>query len=127
MRDHLNGLDTSKARGPDSIPARLLKQCSEQIAPSLCGIFNNSLSSGRIPREWKPADIIPIHKKESKDPAPSQISLKTEIEGVQRRVMRWILQTRVGEMSYKDRLLALNLLPLTFDRKLKDMFFSTNV
>ena len=26
-------------------------------------------------------------------------------------------------MSYKDRLLALNLLPLTFDRELKDIIF----
>ena len=34
-----------------------------------------------------------------------------------------ILQTRVGEMSYKDRLLALNLLPLTFERELKDIIF----
>ena len=47
VRNYLNGLDTSKACGPDGIPARLLKQCSEQIAPSLCAIFNNSLSSGR--------------------------------------------------------------------------------
>ena len=42
VRNYLNGLDTSKACGPDGIPARLLKQCSEQIAPSLCAIFNNS-------------------------------------------------------------------------------------
>ena len=55
--------------------------------------------------------------------SPSQISLKTEIERVQRRATKWILQTRVGEMSYKDRPLALNLLPLTFDRELKDMVF----
>lgn len=60
--------------------------------------------------------------------SPSQISLKTEIERVQRRATRWILQTRVGEMSYKDRLLALSLLPLTFNSEFKDMFFfSTNV
>ena len=55
--------------------------------------------------------------------SPSQISLKTDIERVQSRATRWILQTRVGEMSYKDRLLALNLLPLIFDRELKDMVF----
>ena len=42
---------------------------------------------------------------------------------MQRRATRWSLQTRVGEMSNKDRLLALNLLPLTFDRELKDMVF----
>ena len=66
---HLNGLDTSKACGPDSISARLLKECSQQIAPSLCGIFNQSLSSGQIPTEWKSGDITPIHKKDSKEPA----------------------------------------------------------
>ena len=59
---HLTGLDTSKACGPDGISARLLKECSQQIAPSLCGIFNQSLSSGQIPTEWKSADITPIHK-----------------------------------------------------------------
>ena len=28
-----------------------------------------------------------------------------------------------GELSYKERLLALNLLPLTFDREIKDLVF----
>ena len=66
---HLIGLDTSKACGPDGIPARLLKECGQQIAPSLCGIFNQSLSSGQIPTEWKSTNITPIHKKDSKEPA----------------------------------------------------------
>ena len=48
---------------------RLLKECSNQIAPNLCYLFNLSLSSGRIPSEWKSADVTPIHKKESKVPA----------------------------------------------------------
>ena len=67
--DYLKGLDTSKASGPDGIPARLLKECCDQIAPSLCAIFNQSLSSAKVPTEWKSADIAPIHKKDSKEPA----------------------------------------------------------
>ncbi|CAB4018504.1 Hypothetical predicted protein [Paramuricea clavata] len=39
---YLNSLDTSKACGADGIPARLLKEYSFQIAPSLCGLFNYS-------------------------------------------------------------------------------------
>ena len=35
----------------------------------------------------------------------------------------WILKQRVGVMSYRDRLLTLRLLPLTFDRELKDPVF----
>jgi len=69
VTNHLSALDTLKACGPDGISARLLKECSQQIAPSLCGIFNQSLSSDQIPTEWKSANITPIHKKDSKEPA----------------------------------------------------------
>lgn len=65
----LNNLDTTKACGPDGIPARLLKECSEQIAPSLCDLFNHSLDEGLLPSEWKAADVTPIHKKDCKEPA----------------------------------------------------------
>ena len=44
-----------------------------------------------------------------------------KIEHVQRRATRWILRTRIGEMSYKDILIKLNLLPLAYDRELKDL------
>ena len=69
VKKRLDELDTSKAFGPDKFPARLLKECSEQIAPSLCSLFNHSLSKGKIPHEWKSADVTPIHKKDSKEPA----------------------------------------------------------
>ena len=40
-----------------------------------------------------------------------------------RRATRWILQTRIGEMSNRNRLIALDLLSLTYDRELKDSLF----
>ena len=43
VRDCLSILDPSKATGLDGIPARILKECSVQIAPSLCSLFNHSL------------------------------------------------------------------------------------
>ena len=69
VKDRLSDLDTTKACGPDEIPARLLMECSEQIAPSLCSLFIYSLNKGKIPREWKSADVTPIHKKDSKEAA----------------------------------------------------------
>ena len=59
----LKNLDPSKASGPDGIPARLLKECSQQIAPSLCSLFNLSLQSSWIPSEWKSADVAPTIRK----------------------------------------------------------------
>jgi hypothetical protein len=44
-----------KATGPDGIPARLLKECLNQIAPSLTVLFKKSLSLGKVPQEWKEA------------------------------------------------------------------------
>ncbi len=39
----LKNLDNNKAYGPDEIPARLLTKTANQIAPSLCHLFNKSL------------------------------------------------------------------------------------
>jgi hypothetical protein len=64
----LNNLDTSKAYGPDGIPPRLLKECSKEISPSLCRLFNKSLATGCVPVEWKQANVLPIHKKNCVEP-----------------------------------------------------------
>ena len=61
---YLNNLDTSKAYGPDGIPPRLLKEYSKEISSSLCSLFK----TGRVPREWKKANVIPIHKKDCVEP-----------------------------------------------------------
>ena len=50
--------------------------------------------------------------------SPSQSTFKINLERIQRRATRWILQVKIGEVSYKDRLLALDLLPLCYDREI---------
>ena len=85
----LHGLDTSKASGPDGLPSRLLKECAQQIAPSLCTLFNHSLQCGRMPLEWKSANITPLHKKQRKEPAENYrpISLLPIVSKVLERCM----------------------------------------
>jgi hypothetical protein len=55
--------------------------------------------------------------------SPAHILLKRKVENVQRRATRWILQQRMGQQEYKDRLVTLDLLPLCYDRELKDLIF----
>ena len=55
--------------------------------------------------------------------SPALTSLKIKIENVQRRATRWILKQRKGEQSYKERLVTLKLLPLCYDREVKDLVF----
>ncbi|CAB3995279.1 Hypothetical predicted protein [Paramuricea clavata] len=60
----LDGLDPSKACGPDGIPGKLLKMTADIIAPSLCYIYNLSLSQGVVPACWKLANVSPVLKKD---------------------------------------------------------------
>ena len=62
----LSSLDTNKASGPDGITSRLLKETAEQIAPSLTQLFNQSLSCGTVPDNWKLANVVPVYKKGNK-------------------------------------------------------------
>ena len=64
---HLRTLDTTKACGPDQIPARILKECALEISPSLCTFFNMSLKAGRVPDEWKKSNVTPVHKRDSRE------------------------------------------------------------
>ena len=59
----LVGLNPNKAKGPDNLPPRVLKECAPEIAPILTHIFNKSISSGVLPNDWRTANISPIFKK----------------------------------------------------------------
>ena len=58
----LSKLCKSKATGLDQISARLLRECSDLIADSLCGIFNCSINTCIFPDEWKCSKVIPLFK-----------------------------------------------------------------
>ena len=59
----LRQLNPNKAPGPDSIPARVLKECSNELAPLITILFNKSLLEGKIPEDWKEANITAVFKK----------------------------------------------------------------
>ena len=62
----LKNLKPHKAAGPDNIPSRILKECSELISPILLIIFRKSLSCGKIPSDWKHANICHVYIKGDK-------------------------------------------------------------
>ena len=53
-------IDVSKATGLDKIPNRLLNIATEVVAPSLTGIFNQSLVTGIFASDWKMAKVSPM-------------------------------------------------------------------
>ena len=58
----LSNVNKRKSNGCDGISARALKLAGTTLAPSLCGLFNQSITSATLPREWKSANVTPVHK-----------------------------------------------------------------
>ncbi|XP_072043470.1 uncharacterized protein [Amphiura filiformis] len=59
----LRNLKAHKATGPDGVPAMLLKQIAEEIAPAITLLFQASLDQGSVPPAWKKALVVPVFKK----------------------------------------------------------------
>ena len=51
------------APGPDKITKQLLSELQDVVSLPLCIIFNNSLSSGVVPDDWRVANITSVFKK----------------------------------------------------------------
>ena len=62
----LKELNTHKSCGPEDIHARLLSELVEFFSAPITELFRKSIEQGRIPKEWKLANIAPIFKKGSK-------------------------------------------------------------
>ena len=65
----LKGLNPSKALGvnlgPDELHPRVLKELATELGPVFAHLFQKSLHTGEIPKEWPRslADICPLYKK----------------------------------------------------------------
>ena len=59
----LKNLNQNKGTGPDELPARVLKETAEQIAPIITQMFQQSYDTGKLPIDWLQALVTPIYKK----------------------------------------------------------------
>lgn len=62
----LKNLKPHKAPGPDNITPMIYRELAEEIAPCLTKIFRKSYETGKVPNDWKQANVCPIFKKGEK-------------------------------------------------------------
>ena len=60
-------LNPEKAHGWDNISIRMIKLCGKAIVDPLRILFLSFLEEGVYPDDWKKSNVVPIHKKESKN------------------------------------------------------------
>ena len=76
VADMLNGLQTNKSCGPESIPTSVLKDNCYELAKAIVNITNSSIIEGHLPSVWKRAHIMPVPKaSEVADPGKDLIPI----------------------------------------------------
>ena len=55
-----------KACGPDELPNMVLSKCAKSLAPGISTLFQKSLDSGILPKDWTDANVTPVFKKGDK-------------------------------------------------------------
>ena len=60
---YLFTLNPSKALGPDELHPRVLKELASELGPVFAHLFQQSIDTGEIPKEWSLANICPLFKK----------------------------------------------------------------
>ena len=63
LDDALKILIDTKSPGPDKITNAMLTHLGNKAKTKLLGIFNNSWTKGKVPQEWRKANMVPILKK----------------------------------------------------------------
>ena len=100
IKNHLLDINPNKAHGPDLIHGKVLKKCANGLAYPLSFLFQLSYSSGKIPTDWKLANVVPIHKKGSKSEVSNYrpISLTSLIMKLCEKVIRDELLRRCNHL-----------------------------
>lgn len=62
----MNSMNVNKTPGPDKISPRLLKEARNELLEPLTILFNKTLVVGKVPHEWKQANVTPIFKRGNK-------------------------------------------------------------
>ena len=86
----LRNLDPEKAVGDDNINPAILRNVADQFAVPLSIIFTTSMKSGKIPKDWRTANVTPIYKKGSKNIASNYrpISLTSQVCKVMEKLVK---------------------------------------
>ena len=100
----LRGLKAHKATGPDEVPARLLKEAADQLAPILTTVFRASYIQSTTPVEWRTANVVPIFKKG--DHASAANYRPVSLTSICCKVMEHIISSQVMRHLDKNDILT---------------------
>jgi hypothetical protein len=100
-------LNPHKATGPDQVSPRLLKETAKQISPALTLVFQASINQGKVPEEWKSANISYITSLFKKGDRSAPVNYRpVSLTSVCSKVMEHIIDSHIIKHMDKLGLLA---------------------
>ena len=63
MEESLRSLNVNKSSGPDGLHPRVLKELATVLSYPLKLLFDKTITQGKLPSQWKIAEVRPIFKK----------------------------------------------------------------
>ena len=101
----VNGMNSSKASGPNSFPTNLLVEFANELINPLVSIISMSLKEGVFPSLNKVSTVCPIHKKDEMTKCANYrpISLLSNISKIFKHIMYTRLEDflKTSEILYK--------------------------
>ena len=104
VKDILIHLKESSAPGPDGLHPKVLKECADNLAKPCHMIFRQSLDEGKLPVDWKSANVTPIYKKGKKSNPLNYRPIS--LTSVPCKVMEKIIRNKIVDHLESNHLLS---------------------
>ena len=105
----ITNLDSSKASGPDRIPAVVLKNCEPELSYILAKLFNNCLKESCFPDCWKVPSVVPAFKNAG-ERSTAKKYCPVSLLSVVSKVFEKLVNNRIQLIGFKS---TINRYPLT--------------
>ena len=99
----IKSLKPSHAAGPDGMSSIFLQSFQSSLSLPLALIYNSSLQSGTVPRDWRDAEVTPIHKKGPK--GKSENYRPVSVTSVPGRVKESLLKDGIVQHLEENKLI----------------------
>ena len=92
----------NKSKGPDGIYPRVIAECSKALVYPLTKIFKKSMSTSRIPEEWKKSNVTLLFKSGDKTLPENYrpISISSTCSNIIQKIVRNSLQAHMEKKSF---------------------------
>ncbi len=100
-------IKAGKSGGPDGVHGEILRKCAKQLAVPLSMLFQKSLDNGKLPLDWKMANVVPIYKGKGSREEPGNyrpVCLTSHVV----KTMERIIRARLSEFSLENDLISKN-------------------